>query len=486
MSSSLSFDGRTPLQKNDRLEEQGGIVYVIEKVLSKGGAFGITYLATEHFIDPPRQVVIKENYPIYTAQRDKFTLKLIPRANAKDFFDTTREKFLKEAQILRHLKHPNIVHVYTVFGALGTAYYVMPYLEGSCELGAAAPKNFNETWLLNILRPLLGALSHLHSRKLQHRDIKPDNILLTPEGTPILIDFGLACMGGGDGDDSQGFGSAGYSPPEQGSTSAGFCADLYSLGATCYKLITGSIPPPAFDRHNNDPYKPLNGNRELLKRFSSAMLAGIDRALKMEPKERWQNAQEWLDSLKHLASTPAPKSSAREIAREKLAQQGIPPQTYNSNLLAAAQKGTADRLKLLLSAGANVNTTNTKNQTPLYLAAEHGHRDCLQLLLTKPEIDLNRVDNLTGSTALCRAAYHAHCDCLKALIVRPGIDINHADNTGATPLHLATARAALDCVRALLSKPGININQADNKGKTPLSLAKTEDVKRLLRAAGAR
>ena len=263
------------------------------------GGFGITYLAQD--IYSGEQIVVKENLPSFYATRCESTLTVQPLdvEKAVDEYEHTRARFVDEARLLARLNHPNIVRVYSAFEALGTAYYVMPYIKGQ-ELHKAAPAVVTEAWLLPILRSVLSALDYLHSQNLLHRDIKPGNILLRDDGTPILIDFGTARALHTERSATM-VGTPGYTPIEQ-ITSRGNCGpwtDLYALGATCYRLITGELPPEANARlaEDQDPYIPLSHRHDLLRRFSGATLRSIDMALAVRIKDRWSSANAWLQSL---------------------------------------------------------------------------------------------------------------------------------------------------------------------------------------------
>ncbi|MBQ2380859.1 MAG: SEL1-like repeat protein [Akkermansia sp.] len=279
--------------------------YRILRTLGQGG-FGITYLAED--INDGKQVVIKENLPTFCAYRNTTSL-LVASANPNDEAEEYRKlltRFVDEARLLASLNHPNIVKVYTAFEALGTAYYVMPWVGGQeLQKVAPAPQEITEAWLLPILRKLLEALEYLHSQNIYHRDIKPANILLENETTPVIIDFGTARSIISDRSATM-VGSPGYSPIEQITARGqrGPWTDVYSLGATCYRLITGSPPPEANERlaDDEDPLRPLINQAELRGRFSLEFLATIDKALALRAKNRWQTAGEWLASLPMVSS----------------------------------------------------------------------------------------------------------------------------------------------------------------------------------------
>jgi serine/threonine protein kinase len=285
------------LPAGTRLEE-----FVIERVLGSGG-FGMTYLARDTRLD--RKVVIKENLPVQFCFRDTHSLTVAPRhtqGDDADNFQWSLENFSKEAAMLASLDHPGIVKVLRSFEAFGTAYFVMPFVEGVAldELAKErVGKPFSEEELRGLLERVLSALAYLHERGIYHRDIKPGNILTTSNGAPVLIDFGSARQRLSERSLTV-IESHGYTPFEQLQTrgNIGPWSDLYALGATLVKVMTGEAPPKTNDRSFGDPWLPLAGRAELTGRFSKAFLTTIDRSLKLPIEERWQDAGEWQAALR--------------------------------------------------------------------------------------------------------------------------------------------------------------------------------------------
>lgn len=286
--------------------------FSIIRTLGQGG-FGVTYLAYDKKNDC--EVVVKENMPTSYATRDATSHRVVPGGSSMvETYNWALERFLAEARTLAKLHHPNIVRVLHAFKALGTAYYVMPWVGGKeLDKAAPAPAQIDEKWLKPILLELLEALTYLHSNNLLHRDIKPANILLENDTTPILIDFGTARTMVSEHSATM-IESAGYTPIEQlqHDGKKGPWCDVYSLGATCYRLITGSKPPRSIDRMGKtDPYTPLADNPALADRFSRGFLAAIDKALALWPEERWQSPLAWQTALAQAEKSKPGKSWAR-------------------------------------------------------------------------------------------------------------------------------------------------------------------------------
>jgi len=299
------------LPPGTRLEE-----FVIERVLGSGG-FGITYLARDTSLG--RQVVIKENLPVQFCFRDTHSLTVAPRHSQGEDVENFRwslENFSREAATLASLRHPGIVPVHRSFQAFGTAYFVMPFVEGvtldrMIESCGRKGRTLDEDELRGLLEHVLAALGHLHERGIYHRDIKPGNILITDDGVPVLIDFGSARQRLSERSMTV-VESAGYTPFEQLQSrgNVGPWSDIYALSGTLVKAITGETPPKANDRIRKDPHVKLAEREDLAGRYSAGLLVSIDRAFEVEEENRWQDAGEWLEALREpapiMAATPVP------------------------------------------------------------------------------------------------------------------------------------------------------------------------------------
>src|SRR5207244_12388013 len=179
------LDSRLGLPVNTVLDGS----YRIERVVGSGG-FGITYEAED--INLATKVAIKEYYPFDFGDRDS-TMSVKPKSDRhKKTFQWGRANFPQEARTLARFEHPSVVHVTRVFEANSTAYMVMRFEQGqSFEdwlRGLGRPPTQDE--LDAIVAPLLDALQMMHAAKFLHRDIAPANVIIRPDGTPVLRDFG--------------------------------------------------------------------------------------------------------------------------------------------------------------------------------------------------------------------------------------------------------------------------------------------------------
>jgi serine/threonine protein kinase len=269
--------------------------YRIERVLGAGG-FGITYLATETAINRP--VAIKEYLPNGIAARSRDDVSVAPLTEAdRENFQWGLERFRREAQTLVAFQHANIVSVFSYFEANGTAYLVMAYEDGdSLATILDRRKTVPEPELRAWRTPLLSGLAHVHMAGFLHRDIKPGNIYIRKDGSPVLLDFGAARLAVGSRSQSlTSIVSAGYAPFEQYTTrgNQGPWTDIYALGGVLYRAVTGQRPPDAPDRIRNDPYEPA-AKRAAKNKYSAGLLAAIDAALIVDEERRPQSLEQWL------------------------------------------------------------------------------------------------------------------------------------------------------------------------------------------------
>lgn len=292
---------------------QGG-KYRIERMLGQGG-FGITYLAEQPMLE--RKVCIKEFFFKDYCERDESTshVTLTTKSN-QELVERFRKKFLKEARVISKLRHDHIVQIHDIFEENGTAYYVMDYIEGE-SLGALIKRvgSLPEQQALAYIREVASALTYIHSRSINHLDIKPSNIMLRREDQRLLlIDFGVSKQydeSTFEGTTTTPVGiSHGYSPAEQyrrnGVQSFSPQSDVYALAATLYKLLTGVTPPEAIEVQDEGlPLEPLQS-----KHVSSTTIAAIVQAMKSRT-QRTQSIEAFVASLSEpeeatVVTDPAP------------------------------------------------------------------------------------------------------------------------------------------------------------------------------------
>ena len=229
-----------------------GEKYRVISTLGQGG-FGITYLAEQ--VLAKRMVCIKEFFPkeYYNRDADSLHVTLGSQGSAK-MMNAYKAKFIKEAQTIANLNHPNIIRIFDVFEENNTAYYAMEYIEGESlnklvkREGALA-----EDVAMKYISDVASALRYIHERNIMHLDVKPANIMLRKEDNcAVLIDFGLSKQYDNAGEQTSttpvGI-SHGYAPMEQyqvgGVSTFSPVTDIYSLGATLYYLVIGRVPAEA-------------------------------------------------------------------------------------------------------------------------------------------------------------------------------------------------------------------------------------------------
>ena len=274
--------------------------FEITELVGEGG-FGLVYAAHDHSLQ--RRVALKEYMPSSLAARAGGSQVQVKSARHRETFEAGLKSFINEARLLASFDHPSLVKVYRFWEANGTAYMVMPFLDGATlkdvlrQMGSPP----DEAWLRNVLGPLTEALLVIHAEQCYHRDIAPDNVMLMPGGNRwLLLDFGAARRV--IGDMTQALTvilKPGYAPVEQYAEIPGMkqgpWTDVYALAAVVYFAIMGRTPPPSVGRLLNDTYVPLV--EAAAGRYSERFLAAIDRALAVRPEERTQSIGELRSDL---------------------------------------------------------------------------------------------------------------------------------------------------------------------------------------------
>ncbi|MEM8885478.1 MAG: serine/threonine-protein kinase [Planctomycetota bacterium] len=280
--------------------------YKLESKLG-AGSMGTVYKARQLSLD--REVAIKILSPHLARKADYV------------------ERFLREARAVAKLNHPNVISGIDAGEENGVRYFVMEYASGM-TVGALVERGgaMDESRVLRVALQIARALEHAHGAGLVHRDVKPDNILLTKDHIAKLCDLGLAKDSPEEG---RALGTPAYISPEQaqGSADVDIRSDLYSFGCTLYHMLTGTQPfegnaKVVMVKHLTES-APALGERE--PDVSAAMVAIVDRLMEKDPADRFQSPRDLLGALQELekggaapAATPPPpppRSPARRRRR---------------------------------------------------------------------------------------------------------------------------------------------------------------------------
>lgn len=275
--------------------------YIIGVVVGHGG-FGVVYKAWDKQLD--HMVCIKEYFPIEFANRTPGKTEIIVYSGQrKEGFYLGLDRFLDEAQNLaKFSKHENVVNVFDYFEENNTAYFVMEYL-GKTTLkdklldAKRAPLSLSYDKTIEIGVAVSRALKAIHGEGIVHRDIAPDNIFVLEDGKIKLLDFGAARLSGRTEQSRFVTLKPGYAPPEQyrsGGKQEGPWTDIYALGATLYRAVTGRVPEESTDRVKKDE---LKEPKELLSDMPEYLNTAIMRAMSLDISYRFQSAEELEDAL---------------------------------------------------------------------------------------------------------------------------------------------------------------------------------------------
>ncbi len=265
--------------------------YQIQSLLGQGG-FGAVYKGID--LNLNRWCAVKEN--------------ILDPTLTQAQLQAQQQQFQREAMMLSRLQHPNLPRVHDYFiEANGQQYLIMEFVEGQdlhtlVQQRGALPELQAVTWI----RQILDALEYLHSHQppIIHRDIKPQNIIITPQGRAMLVDFGIAKMFVAGQATTIGARavSPGYSPPEQyGQGSTDPRSDIYAVGATMYFVLTGEEPPESVQR--------VAGAVMTLPRAVNVSVSAhteqvILQAMQLQPQMRFQNAAQVRQTLATLIQQP--------------------------------------------------------------------------------------------------------------------------------------------------------------------------------------
>ncbi len=288
--------------------------YIVGRVLGQGG-FGITYLAWDTQLEA--KVAIKEFMPGELATRVEGTTVSVLSADRSEDFTYGAERFQEEARTLaKFIGNPNIAAVTSYFDENDTSYFVMDYIEGisfkTYIANHGGKVSVEDT--LNVMIPVLRALTAVHQEGFIHRDVTPDNIYITKDGMVKLLDFGSARYSIGDKSKSLDvILKVGYAPKEQyiRRSRQGPFTDVYSCAACFYAALTGFLPPEALERLDRDELVPVSQcGVDIPEYLDKAILKG----LAVQPEDRFQSAEEFLNAIESQQVVEVPRAGAAQPA----------------------------------------------------------------------------------------------------------------------------------------------------------------------------
>ena len=366
--------------------------YEILRYISSGG-FGCTYEARNTaFRNKVKTVAIKEFFVKDFCNRDASSNEIVVGTSSKaGLVDKLRNKFIEEAEALYGMNHPNVVRVTDFFEENSTAYYVMDYIDGA-PLSSLIERQgrLSESESLGYIRQVAEALDYIHSQNRLHLDVKPQNIMIDGNGKAILIDFGVSKQydeANGENTSTLLGSTPGYAPIEQsGHTLVKFNAatDIYSLGATLYKSLTGTTPVEAVLRASDENLNIVHLPTSVSKHVRHA----INQAMLINWGSRPQSIAEFLSLLNSVNKSVEnkgendikPSSQGETILSSSQDETVLSSSNMASNdlnsLMSAAEKGDVNaqhKIAVCYEKGKGVPQSYKKAAEWYRLAAEQGH-----------------------------------------------------------------------------------------------------------------
>ncbi|MEG3641495.1 serine/threonine-protein kinase [Magnetococcus sp. PR-3] len=401
--------------------------YQIQMELARS-AYAIVYLAF-HASGP---VVIKEFMPQIPVHRGPDgQISVSPAYQAP--FDTFRQRFRYEVQLLAHLKHAAIRPLLDHFDTLGSSYMVLRYVQGENLEQLAHRRSLIEWEIHQLLDPICSALNMLHELGQSHLNLHPSSILLQTNGQPILTNFGSAWSLGSleRGEAHYNF-DRGYSSLElHHGKNIGPASDLYTLGATLYRLITAEPPVNSVVRylyrkdHGEDPYRPLH--LRFVEHYSKPLLAAIDAALILDVEDRPQDIKQWLATygLDQTDSTLKPPHTKIIEGDQRYRQEHYDEAQLAYMEAARAGSGFAHRAIADLRLRTNSQQSREAAKAALFSGSGYGDLEATlqlaKLLKTNPEL---RARGMTPAIFYKQAAQQGHSKAMYRFALEKFIQAN--------------------------------------------------------------
>ena len=327
--------------------------YLVGRVLGQGG-FGITYVGWDIALE--RKVAIKEYYPSGQVSRNPGSrgLTWYTSVQSQQAKQNGTQIFLKEARKMSKVDDiPNVVRVRDLFQENETAYIVMDFVEGE-TLKARLEKTGPLPWeqAKGIFLPAIQAMEQVHQAGLVHRDISPDNLMLTPGGKVKILDLGAAKdLSVNNGASSMQVAKGGFSPFEQYTQrgSSGPWTDVYAMAATVYYTLTGKLPPVATDRVVEDT---ISWDEPGLKALSAQALEALQKAMVISAKNRMQSMEELEKGLYSTAVKPEPAPAPQPVQEAQPEPQPTPEPAPQAKAEPKPEAGKKSGKKLWIAAAA--------------------------------------------------------------------------------------------------------------------------------------
>ena len=468
--------------------------YSVGKVLGKSGGFGTTYLGYHQTLQI--KIAIKEYLPNELVYRDSdgLTIHVNDPLEADNFLQGINQ-FVNEARLLVKFNHPNIVRVIDFFEENGTAYLVMDYCQGVnlAEYMEQQGGLLSEQAVLSFIMPILEGLQELHNRGVLHRDIKPQNIYVSHDGRPILLDFGAAKQIVGEHSRSLTLmATPGFAAYEQYQVQGkqGPWTDIYSCAATIYYMLSKMVPPDAIGRMAQDTFIfPL----DLENKISPEMRNAIVKGMALLPDDRVQNVQQFQQLLvnqtiklkRTIEDTQIiPKDAPYLPLETELAgikanknQENKPFYKRTMNIVLALL------IMMFVVAGGgywyyqhSINPTNQLAQKGMsftdeafFNAIKTNDIDATKLFFAGG-MSPNRIKKDTGETPIMIAIGAGQLPMVNFLITS-GANLGLSDSQGQTLIDLALKQGNIAILKIIMDQSDIGLDTKDDKGRTLLEKA---------------